>query len=179
MNEGDAIEERQLRRLRVARGVAAVGGIAHIVAPELFVLPQDPAGPTIGIDPSTWALRIIGIIAIAGALVVKRLATVGRILLGAAAVLSTFIVVWEFRPPAYVLILPMVAAAALLFTPSATSATTVESRRAAIGTIAIGGYLCTFKVASRVAMARGSNPHEREWFCRRTSRWRIFAGVLE
>ncbi len=127
--------------MRVARVIAGAGGLAHLVAPELLVVPQDPFGPTIGLDPSTWALRILGLVAIVGAVVVGRLATVGRTLIFTSTILSIFFIAWEFRTPVLVLVVPLFVSSGLLVSPSATRAPSVESRRAAIGSIAIGGYL--------------------------------------
>ena len=75
-------------RLKKAGVTAALGGVIHVVLPLLFVLPQDPSGPTIGVPATTYGVMIIGATALVGAALLGLLPTPGRLLIVSAAMLS-------------------------------------------------------------------------------------------
>ena len=141
---GDREEQHSGRRSRrrAARLLALIGGVLHAWVPQLLVLPQDPQGPTIGVPATTVGLFIIGSIAVAGAVLSGRLPSIGRALVGTAAILSVFLIVWEFRPTTWLISAPLVVAALLPIIPvQGVAAPTTESRREALGAIAVSGYL--------------------------------------
>ena len=133
-------------RLGIARIVAILAGVAHIVWPRLQALPQNPDGPTIGIDWSTPVLAAVGATAILGAVLVGRFATIGKMLVTAAAIVSAIGISIEFRPIVLLLALPLVAAVGVMLLPEngesvpSIERPSIESRRAVLGALVLSGF---------------------------------------
>ncbi len=76
-----------------------------------------------------------------GALLLLRLPTTGTTMIAATAVVSSFGTVWEFRPVVFLLSLPLLFAASLLLIGDSDADPPVAGRRAALGAVAMGGYV--------------------------------------
>ena len=132
----------RMMRVRVWAGLLAFGaGLAHVAAPRLVWLPQDPAGPGVGLQAALVTFTVVGAVAMVGALLLLRLPTTGTTTIAATAAVSSFGTVWEFRPVVFLLSLPLLVAASLLLIGDGDPDRPVAGRRAALGAVAMGGYV--------------------------------------
>ena len=126
------------RRLGVV-AVALLSAASHWLAPRWFNLPQNPGGAGLGPDNADPALAVIAVVATIGALLAIRFRTTGGAVIGAAAIMSCFLVAWEFRPVVWILPLPLILCTAALITRTTQGPDFSKGRRAALGAILIGG----------------------------------------
>ncbi len=132
------------RRRQRGSLAAFVGGLLHLVIPSLVVLPQDASGPTIGVPATTYGVWVIGVVAIAGALLGPISQFAGRVLVLVAAILSAFLIFWEFEFFVLALTAPLLASVWWLFLTDSEESEHSNGRRALIaGALgaAVSGYL--------------------------------------
>ena len=124
---------------------ALLGAAVHLVLPRLIDLPQRVSGAGLGPSLSTPGYRTIGILAAVGALISLRFRRSGGALVGAAALTSTFLTIWEFAPLAWLLPLTLIVPAGLLLvTPRGANSVDPAGRRAALATIVLGAGIIWF-----------------------------------
>ena len=130
---------------RLAPGIAAlVGAGLHAAIPRLIDLPQRTSGAGLGPSLSTPGFTTIAILAAAGAVVSLGVRRIGGIIVGAAALTSTFITVWEFAPLAWILPFTLIVPAVRLIAPDAPKTVDPAGRRSAIASIAVGAAIVWF-----------------------------------
>lgn len=126
------------RRLSAASVAALVGAGLHAGLPRLVDLPQRTSGAGLGPSLSTPGLTTIAILASFGAAISFRFTRTGAVLVGAAALASTFVTIWEFAWPVWLLALALVIPAVLLIGPHGPRNIDPAGRRAAIAALVFG-----------------------------------------
>ena len=123
---------------------ALVGAGLHAGVPRLVNLPQRTSGAGLGPSLSTPGLTTIAILAAAGALISLRFQRTGAALIGAAALTSTVLTIWEFALAAWLLPLTLLVPAVLLIAPEGPKTVDQADRRAALVTIVLGAGIVWF-----------------------------------
>lgn len=132
-------EDRSTRSAVAVSLGALLASAAHWLAPKWVDLPQNPSGAGLGPFASTPALGAIAAVGIVGSVLSLRFRNLGAALLGAAAISSGFLVIWEFRPIVGLLPISLALPAVLLLRPSANrSKLSTSGRRAALVAIVAG-----------------------------------------
>ena len=123
---------------------ALVGAGLHALIPRLIDLPQRTSGAGLGPSLSTPGFTTIAALAAAGAVVSLGLRRVGGLVVGAAALTSTFIVLWEFSLLVWPLALTLLVPAWRLIASDDAKTIDHDGRRAAIASIAVGAAIVWF-----------------------------------
>ena len=123
---------------------ALVGAGLHALIPRLIDLPQRTSGAGLGPSLSTPGFTTIAALAAAGAVVSLGLRRVGGLVVGAAALTSTFIVLWEFSLLVWPLALTLLVPAWRLIASDDAKTIDHNGRRAAIASIAVGAAIVWF-----------------------------------
>ena len=130
---------------RLAPSIAAlVGAGLHALIPRLIDLPQRTSGAGLGPSLSTPGFTTIAILAAVGAVVSFGLRRVGGAVVGAAALTSVVLTIWEFAPLAWTLPLTLIVPAARLIATGGTKPVDAAGRRAALAAIVFGAGITWF-----------------------------------